>query len=100
MEMKIDSSLSQERLDNMKRKFKRLFAGCCLLLFLLAGCGNRQMFDTTWNFNRAYIMIGDSVIDVEIASWRDFDNSDMIQIRTADGATYLTHSVNVILVQD
>jgi len=58
------------------------------------------MFDTTWNFNRAYLIVGDEVIEVEIDSWRDFDNSDMIQIRTPDGTTYLTHSVNIILIQD
>ena len=71
-----------------------------MILPMLSGCGNRQVFDTTWNFNRAYIIIGDTVMDVEIASWRDFDGSDMIQIRTPDGTTYLTHSVNIILVQD
>lgn len=94
------SFLLRERLIRMRKRFKLLGVLCCLSVFLLAGCGNRQMFDTTWNFNRAYLIVGDEVIEVEIDSWRDFDNSDMIQIRTADGATYLTHSVNVILVQD
>ena len=100
MAMKIDNSSPQERLNKMKKCIKLGIAISCLSLLVLTGCGNRQFFDTTWNFNRAYITIGDEVINVTIDSWRDFDGSDMIQIRTVEGTTYLTHSVNVILVQD
>jgi len=68
--------------------------------FLLGGCGNQQVFDTTWSFNRAIVMTGDDSYEVDIQSWRDFENSDMIQIRTTDGKTYLTHSSNIILIQE
>jgi len=66
----------------------------------LSGCGNQQLFDTTWNFNRAIIVVGTKSYEVEVQSWKDFENSDMIQVRTRDGKTYLTHSSNVLLIQE
>jgi len=85
------------------KKIEKLVVGfivCCLAIISLTGCGNRQMFDTTWNFNRVYLIVGDETFELEIDSWRDFDGSDMIQFRTTDGRTYLTHSTNIILIQD
>ena len=59
----------------------------------LVGC-NRTLIDTTWAYKYADIK---DVGTVEIASWRDYENSDMIQIASTDGNVYLTHSVNVIM---
>lgn len=64
-----------------------------LLCMLLAGC-NRTLVDTTWAYKYADIQ---GVGTVQVASWRDYENSDMIQISATDGNTYLTHSSNVIL---
>lgn len=62
-------------------------------LILLAGC-NRQLIDTTWAYKYADIQ---GVGTIEVASWCDYENSDMIQIKGIDGNVYLTHSANVVL---
>ena len=64
-----------------------------LLGVALAGC-NRTIVDTTWAYKYADII---GVGTVEVSSWTDYDNSDMIQIKSSDGTVYLTHSANVIL---
>ena len=64
-----------------------------LASLILAGC-NRTLVDTTWAYKYADIQ---GVGTVQVASWRDYENSDMIQVSSTDGNTYLTHSVNVVL---
>ena len=72
----------------------------CALCFALAGCGNMQLFDTTWSFERAIIFLPDGEkIEGPITSWIDYEASDMIQL-TIDGKTYLTHSSNVIMISE
>lgn len=72
----------------------------CALCFALNGCGNRQIFDTTWTFERAIIFLPDGEkIDGPITSWNDYEGSDMIQVRIKD-KVYLTHSSNVILISE
>lgn len=65
-----------------------------LSTLLLSGC-NRQLVDTSYSFKKAYI---ENIGEVEVASWTDYDNSDMIQVKDKNGVTYLTHSSNVILM--
>lgn len=84
----------------MKKNLLMLLIAGGLALPFLSGCGNRAIFDTAWNFSRAYLIIGDEHFSIDIQSWRDFDGSDMIQITSTDGNTYLTHSSNVIMVQE
>lgn len=69
------------------------FASMIILPLLTSGC-NVQMLDTSFSFTKAYII--DTGEEMDITSWRDFDDGDMIQF-TSDGVTYLTHSSNVIL---
>ena len=64
-----------------------------LAALILAGC-NRTLVDSTWAYKYADIQ---GVGTVEITSWTDYENSDMIQVKAKDGTVYLTHSVNVIL---
>lgn len=64
-----------------------------LSTFVLTGC-NEQIIDTNYTFKRAYI---EGVGEIEVSTWRDYDNSDQIQITGKDGVTYLTHSSRVIL---
>ena len=65
----------------------------CATCLSLVGC-NRTLVDTTWAYKYADIK---DVGTVEVSSWTDYENSDMIQIKAVDGTVYLTHSVNVIL---
>ena len=68
-------------------------------IFLLTGC-NKQLIDTNWSFDRAIIVLGNGeVIEGEVQTWNEFDNSDMIQVKI-NGVTYLTHSSNVVLIDD
>lgn len=67
-------------------------------IMFLSGCGyNKQIIDLDYSFNKAII---EGVGEINIKSWRDYDNSDMVQVTSKDGKVYLTHSNNVILVYD
>lgn len=71
---------------------KKIFLVCVACLSLVS-C-NRTLVDTTWAYKYADIQ---GVGTVQVASWRDYENSDMIQVSGTDGNTYLTHSANVVL---
>jgi len=71
---------------------KKIFL-ICIVCLSLSGC-NRQIIDTTWAYKYADIQ---GIGTVEVDSWNDYENSDMIQVKAKDGNVYLTHSVNVIL---
>lgn len=77
----------------------------CLVLILstaltLTACqvGNRQVgWDTTQTFTYAIIELGNGeVIEGTVTSWRDFEDSDVVQFTMGD-VTYLTHYSKVIL---
>lgn len=70
-----------------------------ICIVLLSGC-NQQIVDTTWSFDKAIIYRQDgTIIEGEVTSWKDFENSDMVQVKIGD-TTYLTHSSNVILIHE
>ena len=74
-----------------------------VMLFVLSSCmvGNRQTgIDTIQTFNRFTINFGGEVIQGTIKQWRDFEDSDVIQIVASDGTVYLTHYMNVLMVRD
>lgn len=72
---------------------KKALLGVIFSCLVLTGC-DMQVIDTTWTFKYADI---EGVGTVEVQSWCDYENSDMIQVTAKDGTTYLTHSSNVIL---
>lgn len=61
---------------------------------VMHGC-NRQIVDLQYSFNYADI---EGIGEIQIKSWRDYNQSDMIQVTGVDGTVYLTHSSNVILM--
>jgi major membrane immunogen (membrane-anchored lipoprotein) len=65
----------------------------------LTSC-NQQILDTTYTFNKAYITIGNETIKVDVKSWKDYDDSDQIQVETKDGTVYFGHASNIILVKE
>lgn len=71
-----------------------------LMVFMLCGCSiyNKKIVDLTWSFEKAIINVGDETIEVDISTWNDFEDSDMVEIRSKDGKTYYTHSSNVVLI--
>lgn len=51
-------------------------------------------------FTYCYIQLGGNVIkEGYITQWRDYDDSDVVQI-LVDGCYYLTHYSNVIMIAD
>lgn len=66
---------------------------------LFSGCGNVDIIDYHWTFNRAKIKVGDTWEEVKVKRWHDYDGSDMVGIETED-RVYVTHSVNVVLIKD
>lgn len=65
-------------------------------ILVLTGC-NIQVLDTTWKYDVAYINVGDQTIVCDVSSWKDFKNSDMLQVKCKDGRTFLGHSSAIIL---
>ena len=81
----------------MKKLITILILMCILLTFV--GC-NYQMVDLNYSFDYAYISYGDGTVEkVEIASWRDYEDGDQIQVTSTDGTVYLVHSESCILVK-
>lgn len=80
---------------------KKLFIALSVLFILvLSGCGNEQMFDTNWRFNKAIIKLGDEVITVDVQMWRDYEDGEQLQITAKDGTVYLTSSYNCTLIYE
>lgn len=78
---------------------KKMLVVCLVFLVLLTGC-NRQMVDTVYSYDKALICMNDgTVIEGEVQSWRDYENSDQIQVKI-NGDTYLVHSSNVLLIAE
>lgn len=82
---------------------KKILFGLCVMISISMVCissCNKQIIDTTYEFNKAIITIGNETKEVEISSWTDYDDGDQIQIRTTDGTIYLGHSSNILLIYD
>ena len=64
----------------------------------MTGC-NRQIFDTTYSFERAIIELPNGeIIDGKIQSWKDYDG-EQLQIKI-DGKTYLVSSMNAVMISE
>ena len=82
----------------MKRKILllTLIAG---LVAITTGC-NKQIIDTTYNYDRAIIVLPNGeIIDGKITSWTDYENGDQIQVKI-DGKQYLVHSSDIVLISE
>lgn len=78
---------------------KKLIIGAIILgSTLMVGC-NYQMVDTTWNYDKAIITIGEENIEVEVSSWKDYDDTS-VQIKSKDGKVYLTDIKNVVMIKE
>lgn len=77
---------------------KKIIIISLILATALTGCGyNKQLIDLNYKFDKAYI---EGIGEINIKSWNDYENSDMVQVIANDGTVYLTHSSNVILMSD
>lgn len=78
------------------KKMKQLLV-LTILGGILAGCGNKEIFDTTYTFDYAIVSLpnGD-IIEGEIKSWTDYEG-EQLQITFENGDTYLVSSLNAVL---
>ena len=66
----------------------------------LCACGNKDMLDTVYTYDRAIVALVDgSIVTGRVQNWRDYVGGDQIQVKI-DGKTYLVHSMNVTLIAE
>lgn len=81
----------------MKKKIVGLFLVLSIVGGTLTGCGNKDMFDTVYTYDRAIIELPDgTIVDGKVDSWTDYDG-EQLQI-TIEGKVYLVSSTNVVLI--
>lgn len=86
----------------MKNKFIKIILLIVMIvggLLVLTGCGNRDMWDTNYTFDRCITYVGDERIEIEIEQWKDYDG-EQIQIKGKNGKIYLVSANNSILIKD
>lgn len=70
-----------------------------IVLLVLTACGNKDMFDMVYTFDRAIIKLPNGeIVEGKVESWRDYEG-DQLQI-TIDGKIYLVHSSDAVLIVD
>ncbi len=75
----------------------KVFTMLLMLSLFTAGCGNYQMFDTTFTYNYAIIRLQNGeVIEGKVEKWTDYEG-EQLQV-AIDGVTYLTNSLNCTLI--
>lgn len=80
----------------MKKIILTLFG--LVTVFILAACGNKTFFDTTYTFNYAQVKLPDGSIKTgKVKEWTDYSDGDQLQIQFEDGTIYLVHSSQAIL---
>ena len=82
----------------MKRKL--LVLGLTIGVVLsCVGC-NKQIFDTTYSYEKAIIYLPNGeIIEGKVDSWTDYEDGDQLQIEM-NGETYLVHSSNCVLISE
>lgn len=81
----------------MKKKFLLVLI---LGVLLLTACGNKDIFDTNYTYDKAIVEFpGGEVKELEIRQWSDYEG-EQIQIITKDGKIYLINSVNAVLIRE
>ena len=97
IEKAIDNVIKKDNARNAA--IGAIFFIILFIYMLLSGC-NKQVFDTTYKYDRAIIQLPDgTVIDGKVQSWTDFEDGDQIQVKI-DGVTYLVHSSDIALIND
>lgn len=70
------------------------------MAFCFSSCGNRNLIDTTYRYEYAYIRLPNGeAVEGKVKSWDDYEDSDMLQVEI-DEKVYLTYSSNVVLVSE
>lgn len=79
---------------------KLVLAASLITAMTMTGCGNMDLVDTVFTYNKAVIKMADgSIVSGDVESWRDYEDGDQLQV-TIDGTTYLVHAANITLICD
>ena len=70
-----------------------------IILMLATGCGNRDMWDTNYTYDKAICEIGGQYKEIEIKQWGDYEG-EQIQIIGEDGKIYLVSTFNCVLIRE
>jgi len=77
---------------------KKVIALILIVVTLLTGCGNKQIFDFQYSFNYAVLKLQNGeVIEGKVESWRDYEDGEQLQVKI-NGVLYLTSSYNCTLM--
>lgn len=81
------------------KKFLAILIMMLLMAATLTSC-NKQIFDTTYSFDKAIISLPNGeIVEGKIDSWTDYEDGDQIQVKI-DGVVYLVHSSDVVLIKE
>ena len=72
----------------------------CFSAISLSGCGNRQIVDFNYTFNKAYLYLGGEWQLYEIQSWKEYDDGMTIQVILVDGTVVYLPSLYCVLVNE
>ena len=83
----------------MKKRLIAFIIIALIAISTLVSCScNYQVFDTNYQFSRAYVKVGEEWLDLEIQAWTDYEG-EQIQLTLKDGTILLVSSVNCILYE-
>lgn len=92
------------------KKWTKITIAVVLLIacvFIFTGCENAHKTGNritggkdVQTFTYCYVVLGgQEIVRGAITQWRDYDNSDVVQV-LVNGKFYLTHYTNVVLIAD
>ena len=82
------------------KKIIAIILSALMLVATLTGCGNKDMWDTNYTYDKAIISMPDgTILEGKISNWTDYEDGDQIQV-TIDGKVYLVHSSNIVLINE
>lgn len=70
-----------------------------LIAFLLCGCGNKDILDFNYTYDKAICEIGGEYKELRIKQWSDYEG-EQIQIIAKDGNAYLMSMNNCTLIKE
>lgn len=71
-----------------------------IVAMVLVACGNKDLFDTVYTYDKAILELPDgSIVEGEVDSWTDYADADQLQIEI-DGTVYLVHASKATLIQE
>ena len=78
----------------MKKKIALLLCISAIAIGGVAGCGNKDMFDTVYTYDYAIIKLPNGeVVEGKVETWCDYEDGEQLQVKI-NGVTYLTDSLN------